>query len=217
MSFTLPQYHAPDFTQPMFQNAPSVTFHPAPRDGVAPEGYHATSIYPEYFKVDGAWLLAEESRMDCVAALRGGKIAVVEFRNLKAGEPVAVGRTEDGSQGFLKEVISETGTASEFVSPEFYNIDEEYCYIDTQEDSPLHSGDFVRSPAGEDRYQIGPTKPLEGVYNINKGYAVFKRIEVLEQANDYCIVKKNTSYGLSVYDHIVLDAQTVNDGQLIYR
>ena len=124
---------------------------------------------------------------------------------------------EDGSQGFLKEVISETGTASEFVSPEFYNIDEEYCYIDTQEDSPLHSGDFVRSPAGEDRYQIGPTKPLEGVYNINKGYAVFKRIEVLEQANDYCIVKKNTSYGLSVYDHIVLDAQTVNDGQLIYR
>ncbi|HIZ94475.1 hypothetical protein [Flavonifractor sp. An112] len=99
MSFVLPEYHAPDFTQPMFQNAPSVTFHPAPRDGVAPEGYHATSIFPEYFKVNGDWLLAEESRMDCVAVLRDGKIAVVEFRNLKEGEPVVVGRTEDASEG----------------------------------------------------------------------------------------------------------------------
>ena len=99
MSFTLPQYHAPDFDQPLFRNAPNVTFSPAPRAGVAPEGYHATSIFPEYFKVNGAWLLAEESRMDCVAVLREGKIAVVEFRNLKEGEPVVVGRTEDASQG----------------------------------------------------------------------------------------------------------------------
>ncbi len=99
MSFTLPQYHAPDFDRPMFQEAPSVTFRSAPRDGVAPEGYHATSIFPEYFKVNGVWLLAEESRMDCVAVLREGKIAVVEFRNLKEGEPVVVGRTEDASQG----------------------------------------------------------------------------------------------------------------------
>ena len=99
MSFVLPQYRAPDFDQPLFQNAPNVTFCPAPRAGVAPEGYHATSIFPEYFKVDGAGLLAEESRMDCVAVLRAGKIAVVEFRNLKEGEPVAVGRTEDASEG----------------------------------------------------------------------------------------------------------------------
>ena len=99
MSFTLPQYHAPDFREERFQSAPDAALCPAPRDGVAPENYHATSIYPEYFKVGGQWLLAEESRMDCVAALRDGKIAVVEFRNLKAGEPVVVGRTEDASEG----------------------------------------------------------------------------------------------------------------------
>lgn len=124
---------------------------------------------------------------------------------------------ENGEQGFLKEVISESGTTTEFVQPELYNMDEEYCYIDTAEDSPLKAGDYVESPLGDDRYQIGPTKALEGVYNINKGYAVFKRIEPLEKANDYCIIRKNSSYGLSVYDHIVLDAETVNEGQLIYR
>ena len=31
------------------------------------------------------------------------------------------------------------------------------------------------------------------------------------------IVKKDTRYGLSVYDHIVLDASTIQDGQLIYQ
>ena len=99
MSFTLPRYHEPDFEQPQLKNAPDAVFQSAPKDGVAPEGYHATSIFPEYFKVNGAWLLAEESRMDCVPVLRNGKIEAVEFRNLKAGEPVVVGRTEDGSQG----------------------------------------------------------------------------------------------------------------------
>lgn len=99
MSFTLPVYHAPDFSRPQFQTAPNASLSPAPRAGVAPVGYHATSIYPEYFKIDGQWLLAEESRMDCVAVLREGTIAVVEFRNLREGELVVVGRTEDASQG----------------------------------------------------------------------------------------------------------------------
>ncbi|MBQ3009969.1 MAG: hypothetical protein IJD81_02125, partial [Oscillospiraceae bacterium] len=62
-------------------------------------GYHAMSIFPEYFKVEGEWLLAEESRMDCVAVLEQGKIAVKEFRVLKEGELVAVGRTEHGEEG----------------------------------------------------------------------------------------------------------------------
>ena len=99
MSFTLPLYRAPDFSAAGLSAAPDVRLAPAPLDGVAPEGYHATSIFPEYFKVDGRWLLAEESRMDCVAVLKEGRIAVVEFRNLRAGDQVILGRTEDGSQG----------------------------------------------------------------------------------------------------------------------
>lgn len=99
MAFTLPNYYAPDFAAPRFLNSPEVLFLPAPKDGVAPEGYHATTIFPEYFHVGGDWLLAEDSRMDCVAVLQEGTIQVVEFRNLRAGDPVAVGRSEDGSEG----------------------------------------------------------------------------------------------------------------------
>ena len=97
--FELRKYRAPDFTA--LPDAPDAVFVPAPRDGVAPEGYHAMSIYPEYFKINGSWILAEESRMDCVAVLENGAVSVREFRHLKQGDPVAVGRTENGENGIF--------------------------------------------------------------------------------------------------------------------
>ena len=95
--FTLRKYHHPDFER--LKDAPDARFEPAPADGVAPDNFHAMSIFPEYMKVNGEWLLAEESRMDCVAVLEKGKILVKEFRLLKKGEMVLVGRTENGEEG----------------------------------------------------------------------------------------------------------------------
>lgn len=97
--FHLPAYHAPDFGR--IKNAPDARFVPAGRDGVAPDNFHAMSIYPEYFKHRNQWLLAQESRMDCVAVLENDAIQIREFRLLKQGDLVAVGRTEDGSEGIL--------------------------------------------------------------------------------------------------------------------
>ena len=82
MSFMLRPYTAPDFSKEDLRNAPQAVFLPAPQDGVAPMGYHAMSIFPEYFHVGDAWLLAEDSRMDCVAVLEAGRMVVREFRLL---------------------------------------------------------------------------------------------------------------------------------------
>ena len=100
MMFIMPRYTAPDFSMPALRDAPDAILAPAPADGVAPENYHAMSIYPEYIKLAGRWVLAEESRMDCVAVAAGdGSVAIREFRNLKAGDPVVLGRTERGEDG----------------------------------------------------------------------------------------------------------------------
>lgn len=99
--FSLKPYFPPDFSDKKFRNAPDARCIPAPKDTVAPEGYHAMSIFPEYFKLDGQWLLAEESRMDCVAVYEGGKIVVREFRHLKKGDLVVVGRTENCEDGIF--------------------------------------------------------------------------------------------------------------------
>ena len=101
MPFELEKYAAPDFSGEMFVNAPDAAMAPAPRDRVAPGNYHATTIFPEYFKVDGRWLLAGESRMDCVAVYENGTIAVREFRNLKQGDLVFTGRTENCEEGIF--------------------------------------------------------------------------------------------------------------------
>ena len=101
MPFILPQYQQPDFNSPLLINAPVVKFEPVETDGVAPNDYHGTSVYPEYFQLaKGAWRLVEESRMDCVV-VRGpdDRLLVTEFRNLKSGDLVAVGRRENGEDG----------------------------------------------------------------------------------------------------------------------
>ena len=92
MAFELPRYHAPNFDAPELKTAPDARWACAPKDGVAPDGYHSTSMYPEYFKIGGVWRLAEESRMD-------GRLDVVENRNLKRGDRVILGRTEKGADG----------------------------------------------------------------------------------------------------------------------
>jgi len=101
MPFQLRPYFPPVFSTPALENAPDAVFRPAPRDGVAPENFHAMSIFPEYFKIAGQWHLARESRMDCVAVWDRGRIDVREFRRLRQGELVAVGRTEQGEEGIL--------------------------------------------------------------------------------------------------------------------
>jgi hypothetical protein len=100
MGFSLPKYRVPDFAGGIFAGAPDARTEAAPRDGVAPEGFHATSMYPEYFKIGGEWKLITGTRMDCVPRVRaGGAPEAVEFRHLKAGDRVVVGRSDDGSEG----------------------------------------------------------------------------------------------------------------------
>jgi len=98
--FVMPAYHHPDFTRLEFVNAPDVTVAPAACDGVAPEGFHSTSMFPEYFKVNGTWRLAEESRMDASVILRpDGTLAVIENRCIKKDDRVILGRTEKCEEG----------------------------------------------------------------------------------------------------------------------
>lgn len=99
--FELKKYVAPDFSEEKFRTAPEAKLVPAPFDGVAPEHYHAMSIFPEYFHIGGRWLLAEESRMDCVAVYEADKIVVREFRLLKKGDLVVTGRTENCEDGIF--------------------------------------------------------------------------------------------------------------------
>ena len=100
MAFSVHAYNPPALDSEKFRLAPDARWAPAPKDGVAPENYHSTSMYPEYFKIDGVWTLAKQSRMDSsVVICPDGSLAVVENRNLKQGDRVILGRSEDCQEG----------------------------------------------------------------------------------------------------------------------
>lgn len=103
MKFSMPKFNPPNFNQEFFKNSPNATLVEVIEEGVSPANYHALSVFPEYFKINNKWVLATESRMDtvCVAndTLGQESVNIVEFRNLKKGDKVVVGRTEDGSEG----------------------------------------------------------------------------------------------------------------------
>jgi len=101
MSFKLQKYIEPDFTEERFQKAPNAVLMCAPCAMSAPDNFHATSIFPEYFKVDGKWILAKDSRMDCVAVYEDGVIHIKEFRNIDEGDMIFLGRTEDCEEGIF--------------------------------------------------------------------------------------------------------------------
>lgn len=121
----------------------------------------------------------------------------------------------NGKSGVLLETYDENGNAAtEFVETEIYQETETDYYLD---DTVLRAGNNLILPESTQKYVVSKTGSLIGVYNINKGYADFTQITILYQNEEYAIVKSNTAYGLSVYDHIVLDATTVNDNDFIYE
>jgi hypothetical protein len=89
--------------------------------------------------------------------------------------------------GLIVETYDEkTGDAKyDFVSTDIYFQDEAYIYVDTEQFAP---GTYIHSSTESERYTLGPTNKLTGVYNVNLGYAVFKRIEILYQNEEYAIV-----------------------------
>jgi len=70
-----------------------------PADGVLPEGFFSTSNLPTYVRVNGRWLLPTRPRMDCAIVRRTNGLEVREPRRLTAGDQVAMGLAEDGSEG----------------------------------------------------------------------------------------------------------------------
>lgn len=102
MTFKLPEFIPPDFSKPPLSSMPAVRTAKAPRDGLVPENFHATSNHPEYVCLGpGKWILAPESRMDCVLVLNGDRLEVTEPRRIKKGDQVVLGRTESGEEGIF--------------------------------------------------------------------------------------------------------------------
>ncbi|MDE7314041.1 MAG: hypothetical protein K2N87_20870 [Eubacterium sp.] len=101
--------------------------------------------------------------------------------------------------------VDENGTEDE-------NRENWIAYISEEK---IKRGDRIARADSTDRYEVKNTATLRGVYNINRGYAVFRQIEPIFSNDNYTIVKTQTTYGITQYDHIALDGDSVSEGQII--
>lgn len=131
-------------------------------------------------------------------------------------------------KGFIREVDGKSSSVTEFVDAVIYKEvnskgqeigwgEEEdtsgYCYVDKE---TFEEGDVLKKPDSSETYTVKETDKLQGVYGMNKGYAVFRQINILDQNEEYCIVSQGTSYGLQAFDYIVLDGESVKEEEILH-
>ncbi len=121
---------------------------------------------------------------------------------------------ENQTEFRVTKVDKKGNTSVENIQITPYYTDQEFAYI-SMDDLTSDITQIIHPETGA-LYTIGQIGTLSGVYNVNKGYAVFNVITVLYKNDDYSIVKANETYGLTQYDRIALDGSSVEDDQVIY-
>lgn len=84
-------------------------------------------------------------------------------------------------------VLDSKGTAS-FQAVDIYDTsDDGEVYLSRDQ---LKSGTVIVKPDSSDTYTIDTQKPLKGVYNINKGYAILKKYPFYVKATNITLFRK---------------------------
>lgn len=125
------------------------------------------------------------------------------------------GEGADSEQiGFNRQVRIEGKNTYEIYYPTIAYSDEDNYYVST---ALFNQGDILTAVDSEEQYVVGKTQKFVGVFNINNGYTVFIRVNILESTDEYYIVEQGDLYGLALYDRIVLDGTSVSENQIIFQ
>lgn len=103
----------------------------------------------------------------------------------------------------------------QYLTANVYSYSDGYYRIDRK---LLSEGDSILMENSSNRMQLQEkdVEILHGVYNINKGYSIFREVTVIDENEEYCIVSSNNIYSLAAYDYIVLNADEVVEDQIVY-
>lgn len=123
--------------------------------------------------------------------------------------------TTGGNSSASGVMLAKENGSTAFHAVNIYDISENGDVCVSKQD--LKGGSVLVKPESSDTFIVGKTKNLQGVYNINKGYAVFKKVSVLCENDEYYIVQENEPYGLANYDHIVQEGSSVNSNDVVFQ
>lgn len=146
------------------------------------------------------------------SGLKIPKSSVIEEKFYVIPEDYITTGGNSSSEGVM---IRQKNGSVEFTPINIYDRSEDKeVYISRDE---IDEGDVLVMPESSETYTVGKTKALKGVYNINKGYAVFKKVSILCENDEYYIVQEGESYGLYNYDHIVQNGTSVSSDEVVFQ
>lgn len=155
-----------------------------------------------------------ELELDEKSGLKIPNSAIVEREFYMIPADYKTNASPSDSAGFLRQTYNDSGTmTTEFVQADTYAIKDGYRYVDT---NTFNSGDVLVKPDSQDTFTVSQKGKIKGVYDIDKGYAYFRNVNILYSNKEYSIVDQDADYGLVVYDHIVLDGDGVYSDDFVY-
>ena len=145
-------------------------------------------VEKEFYKIPKAYLTGDSIAQKEIMM----KIQDSKGKETFETKKVDIGKSESG----------EAGTA-----------DQGYYYVLTEE---IPENTLVSLPNSDTTYLVKEKVKLPGVYNVNKGYADFRYVDVLMENKDYTIVKDGISNSIALFDRIVLNGKTIENNEIIY-
>lgn len=95
--------------------------------------------------------------------------------------------------------------------------DDSYIYVPINKNIKI--GDVLSDTDADTlqttEFTIEETVEIEGVYVVNKGFAVFKFIDTAYQEQDYRIIEPYISYGVRIYDRIATEGNLIEEYQVV--
>ncbi len=87
-----------------------------------------------------------------------------------------------------------------------------YYYVSASE---FREGTILLAEDSEETYTVADPVELTGVFQVNNGYAIFRRVIIMEENDVWCLVQKGTSYGIVPHDYIIYDSSKARESMIL--
>ncbi len=157
-----------------------------------------------------------ELLMDSRKGLKIPTSAISEKTFLKIPLEYVLENEDDRSEvTILREYYRKDGSqASAYVTANVYDR-QDGCVLIAED--LFRNGDYAVREGTTKKHQIvdEDRATIQGVFNINKGYAMFREVKVIDENEEFCIVEPYNPYGLAAHDFIAIDAGAVKDDDIV--
>ena len=179
--------------------------------------YGKISLENSLVRYVGDRYLEIELLMDGRSGLKIPSSAIAEQVFYKIPKEYVIENSDNsGEVTLLRQSFRKDGTAyTTFLAATVYDRQEDGgCLVSR---NLFKNGDYVQMADTTKKHQITSDDlvTIQGVYNINKGYAVFREVNIRDNNEEFCIAEPYNPYGLAAHDFIALNASSVKADDLI--